>query len=1017
MAKNSKNKKLFGGLTGVCASVLAVAIAGTALCYEWAILVDDVLGVSSGGSISGEATEESVYYKSSYGDITGLYISKDKRTAAQQTELDKLQKKLLDAEKAFATREAEEGNVLLYNREMQDGKALPLQEGSKVTLFGYASAHPVYRSSSGGASPNVEGRTISLAQSLKNSGIVINEALQTALEATADNRRIMSPSNGKSDIGELEVSFYDSYKSSFSSYSDAAIVTFARTGGEGNDLNTTDIDGVKQLSLHQDEIELLKMIKASGAFKKVIVLINSGYPMELGWVDDEEYGVDACLWIGDPGMYGFQGVANIVSGKANPSGKLVDTYAENSLSSPAMSNFGDISYTNNSEYKYVVEAENIYVGYKYYETRYEDAILGRGNASAAVGSSDGKAWNYAKEVTYPFGYGLSYTQFEQSIKSVVYDEETDAFTVSVSVKNVGGVAGKCAVQVYAQTPYNEQVESEAIRLVGFNKTLGTTSSGEKETNELSSLEMGVLAPGEEEIVEVTVDKYLLTSYSELARGGKGGYVLTGGDYYLAVGENAHEALNNVLRAKGATGMVDENNNAYVGDESRVEKLGTWAYDEDSYSASPYTGETVENQMSLQNVDNWADGVTYLSRSNWEATYPSLIKLTLTDAMKNEMDGGTHQQDGENPSKGTYTQGVDKGIDFIDMKDVPFSGAFIDANGVEKDADKLWEDFLSQLTTEELVRNTTNGKGAVDSINSPNAGNGDGPDGSAGSMDNGEKLTCYNSEVVAASTFNPKMLSLRGDFLAEDCLISKRTILWGPGANIHRTPYSGRNFEYYSECGYMSYLCSYYQVRAMQNKGLITCIKHFAGNNQETNRTGVATFNTEQAWRESSFKAFEGAIAKGGSKGVMTSFSLIGCTPAPSCRASNIDIMQNEWGFNGVNITDSSYQMSYMDSVDCLVNGTTLFCLDNRENDLNKRIARSGDDSILAALRRANKQYYYTLLRSNATNGITEGASISSSTSWWKTALIAVDSALALLTLACAGTYVFLSVKKKEEKND
>jgi len=997
--------RLFAGLFAVLSIVFAVLIACTQLLFDWAILVDLKLGITSTSSVSSDDIDEnSVYYKSSFGDVSALYKSESSRTAEEKANLERIKEELLEAEKQFCIRTQEEGSVLLYNKD----DALPLSSSSKVSLFGYASAYPVYRSSSGSTAVNVEGRTISFYNGLKNAGFTINDTLYDAIEAVGDGKRVSSSKNGQSDIGELDVSFYSSYTSTFSEYSDAAIVIFARTGGEGIDLNTTDIDGISQLALHDEEKDVLKMIKDSGAFKKTIVIIDSGYPMELGWVDDEEYGVDACLWIGNPGMYGFEGVGNILAGKANPSGKLTDTYAENSMSSPAMQNFGDISYSNNSEYKYIVEAEGIYVGYKYYETRYEDSILGAGNATSSAGSSTGDSWNYTDEVTYPFGYGLSYTEFTQTLDKVEYDAETDEYTVYVTVENVGKVAGKCAVQIYAQVPYDKEVgECESVRLVGFNKTYGTKSNGEKETDSLTDRDAGTLAPGEKETVEVTIDRYLLTTYSEKAKSGKGGYVLTGGDYYIAVGENAHEALNNILALKGATGMVDENGNPYTPDESRVQKLATITYDDSTYAASPYTGEEVVNQMSRQSIDNWVSGITYLSRSDWKGTYPTKVVLSLTDEMKKEMDGGTYVTPSDAPAKGTYTQGQSNGIDFIDMKDVPYTGTYIDADGKEQSADEMWEKFLDQISTEDLIANTTNGNDAIANINAPGVKHGDGPDGFY--------ITCYNSEVVASATFNPKVLKMRGDLQAEDGIYSKFTVVWGSGCNIHRTPFSGRNFEYYSECGYMGYLCASYQIEASQKKGLITCVKHFVGNNQETNRTGVAVFNCEQAWRESSMKVFEGAIAKGGSLGVMTSFTLIGCTPAPSCSATNIDIMQNEWGFKGICITDSSYQMSYMDSVDCIMNGTTTFCLDNRESDLKKSEGRSSTDDLLQGLRQANKQYYYALLRSNAVNGIVPGATVSGTTSWWKTALIAIDITLGVLTVASLSLYIVSTVKNKKKE--
>ena len=292
------------------------------------------------------------------------------------------------------------------------------------------------------------------------------------------------------------------------------------------------------------------MINDSGKFKKIIVLINSGNAMELGWLD--EYHVDACLWIGQPGQRGFEGVANILTGLANPSGKLVDTYAENSLSAPSTVNGGyhnqqwtnlDQVFASTTEDEadvsfYSVQAEGIYLGYKYYETRYEDCILNQGNATDAAGASYNGQWNYADEIVYPFGYGLSYTQFEQSLDSVSVDKEN--IKVTVTVKNTGNVSGKSVVQIYAQTPYGDyekknSVEKSSIQLLDFGKT-------------------DMLAPGESQTLTVDCDKYLLTSYDYTK---EKGYILSEGDYYIAIGNDAHDALNNILAKKGESGLFDQ----------------------------------------------------------------------------------------------------------------------------------------------------------------------------------------------------------------------------------------------------------------------------------------------------------------------------------------------------------------------------------------------------------------------------------------------------------------------------
>lgn len=1016
MAKKDILKKISRGLAAVFATVLSIGIGCTVLLYQWEPLVNEKLGITVGNTVvGGNENVDTVYYKSSFGDISAMY--KSNPTDAEKAALEETQNKLLAAEKAFAIREQEEGSVLLKNEIVDGVNALPLaNEERNVTLFGNASGHPLHRSTSAGASAT-GARSISYAQALRDAGFSINETLQSALEKSGVNRE-SSEANGVASIGEVPVSFYTQYERTFDSYNDVAIVMLVRTAGEGKDVNTRDKDGMRQLQLHEEEAALLKMIKNSNKFGKTIVLIGGGYAMELGWLFEEEYGVDAAMWIGEPGLFGFVGVANLLTGDANPSGRLVDIYAANSFSAPAMQNFGDISFTNNNSYKYVVEAEGIYIGYKYYETRYEDLILGHGSADSAKGSTiSGEAWNYAKEVVFPFGYGLSYTTFSQTLGDITYNEETGVYSVPVTVKNTGNLPGKYAVQVYAQTPYDKDVaESPSIRLVGFNKTFGTTSSGEKETAALDSREAGMLQPGEEEEVVIEVDKYFLTSYSEKARNGKGGYVLTAGEYYLTVGQNAHDALNNILTEKGATGLYNENGETVTGNTDLVAKLGTWEYDESSYSKSLYTDAVVENKLEKTSLEYWVkNAVTYLSRSDWDGTYPTRVELALTDAMKKEMDAGVYKASSSATPKGTYKQDQKNGIDLIDMKDVPFSGTYTDAEGNTKNADEMWEKFLNQLSLDELAFNTTNSspKSAA-SVNAPKATETDGPDGVGGTMQNKTAATCYPSQIVAASAFNPKTLRMRGDFEGEDGLFTKVAVLWSPGGNIHRTPYSGRNFEYYSECGYMGYLCASYQVPAMQAKGIICSIKHFVGNNQETNRHNVSTFNTEQAWRENSLKIFEGAIAKGEALGVMTALSNIGCTPAPSNGETNLGIMVKEWGFKGINITDGSGNQKYINSVDTIMNGTTMYCLDNRESDLKRESSRSKYDDILGEMRQASKQFYYTLLHSNAINGIAPGAKVSADFPWWKPVVIILDVVVGVLALLSAGAYVFLTYIKKEK---
>lgn len=466
-----KSSKLFRGLSAVSIFLFFTINGLTVGMFNSAGFINKALN-----------TPTSIYVKKANGtqEIPTYFKSEFSKDINNFTQ-DELKAKNEAAEK-FIESEEEESAVLLKN----DNNALPLtaEEQKKVSLFGYTTVSPYYRSHSGGGGSQ---RTVSFLEALESRNIKYNTTLTDLYSGLSYERNYKS-------VAEAPLSVYsESVKSSFASYNGAAIVTLSREAGENDDLitNYQDSDGTVHsiLALNKNEKDMLNLVKEykeNGTFKKIIVLLNTCNTMEVGWLD--EYKVDACLWIGGPGMStGFYGVADLLTGEVNPSGKLVDTYSKSSLSAPAMQNFGAMS-TNN-----LVYAENIYVGYKYYETRYEDVILNRYGANSTVGvyASEG-AWDYAKEVTYPFGYGLSYTTFTQTLKGVK-DNGDGTLTVTVNVKNTGEVAGKSVVEIYSQTPYGDYekenfVEKSAIQLAGFEKT-------------------DKLNAGDDVDVKVAVDKY------------------------------------------------------------------------------------------------------------------------------------------------------------------------------------------------------------------------------------------------------------------------------------------------------------------------------------------------------------------------------------------------------------------------------------------------------------------------------------------------------------------------------
>lgn len=983
-----KNSLLWKGLTAVFACLLSLAIFMTALCNKWDGYINAALGIRPPMV---EATADTMVYKTEFSEDGTLS--------------DAALEKMLVASDEHDKQTMEEGAVLVKN----DGNALPLDSGKRsITLFGRAVADPVYRGNSGGAGRDPS-RLVDLYAALKAEGFSINDTLYNAYKDSTTKR-----SKGKEgwNIGEESKSFYTpALQNSYAdNYNDAAIVMFSRDGGEGNDL-PRDYNGKSYLALQTEEADLLELIEASGKFDKTILLINSAYPMELGFVNEQKYGVDACLWIGGAGLKGFTGVASILAGKADPSGHFVDTYAADSLSAPAVRNFGDFKYTNAADIKadsaqaYVIQAEGIYVGYKYYETRYQDQVLGVNNATSTKGtykSADG--WNYADEMAYPFGYGTSYASFTQTLESAVWDREKHEVTVTVKVVNNGVPTGsyysgksKSAVQLYVQLPYEKgMAQKSAIQLVDFGKTKA-------------------LAAGEEDTVTIVADDYIFATYDEKATNGadstkKGCYVFDDGDYYFAIGNDCHDALNNVLAAREKTGMFDHNGNAVAGNPNKAVKVMLDETDNATYAKSA-TGEIVCNKVQYADINSYGDYVTYLDRSDWN-TYPQTYSsITATDEMIRDLIGEKYAKASNTPAYSSSQISLDKGIKLADMKDV------------EYDDDEKWDDFLRQMSLAELcsVIGERFGQPAITSIGKLENVNSDGPSGPQGTYRFGNQgnATQHVNEIVAAATFSKQILAERGKFIGEDCLFTGTTQLWGPGANLHRTPFSGRNYEYYSEDSVMSYICGAVQCEAMQAKGINTAIKHFCANDQETNRTGLSTFMTEQTYRQGALKGFEGALTKGGALSFMMAMPRIGCKIMYENKETLTEIVRKEWGFKGVNITDSAISQHCFGTIESLMAGTDTFNADaGRASEVQKHIVSQKDGAVLQRVLEVNKSFYYSIARSNNVNGLTHDTEAQKFIPWWRPVLIAIICIFTVLTAACAVMFVlsrFVFGKNKEKE--
>ena len=780
------------------------------------------------------------------------------------------------------------------------------------------------------------------------------------------------------------------------------------------DLNQTD-----PLGLSDDERDLINAAVEAKENNggKVIVMLNNANAMEIDEIKNND-GVDAIMEIGFPGGYGFYGVADILSGEANPSGHLTDTYAVTNANSPAAQNFGNYEWTNadpsvniNAE---EVEAEDIYTGYKYYETRYADTVLGQGNADATVGSSTGKAWNYDDEVSYPFGYGLSYTTFEQTLKSVDVDLANRTVTAEVDVKNTGDVAGKDVVQLYTSVPYTDydvenKVEKSAVQLLDYEKT-------------------DMIEPGESQTVTITADAQDMASWDsscENEAGTTGNWILDNGTYYFTVGNGAHEAVNNVLAAQ------DQD---VEGNKDNVQTWELGDFDSSSFAVT-LNGTPVENQLQDADLNNWLeDTVTYLSRNDWEGTWPETYKdLTATDEMISTMaDDYSDIEANGDPSSVTF--GADNGMTLANMK------------GVEDITDERWSTLMDQLTLEEcLIRTGLGGTSTkvIESITSPEAIQNDGPNGfnsyPLGQYANSDastgdpcviaeddpnrdyKMGVMANETVIGQTFSKQLAAEWGKAVGNYSLWANTAIWWGVGTNLHRTPYNARNHEYFSEDAVLTAGQGAAIIKAGHDYGVLIAPKHLAFNDTEINRTGIAEFMTEQAARENELRGTQSCIEDANALAVMTTYNRVGCVTSNAHTGLLLNILHKEWGFKGLMSEDFIQDPAYTKIHMAVHNGVTMTC-NTGDNTMAAVEAvwpywsvenASQSEELLTDLKQAMLYQNYALANSNAMDGMSTSTHIEKLNTWYDNLITGLRIGFGVLTVLCAAMYL-LGLKKKEQ---
>lgn len=1081
-----KKRALWRGLTTLFTFIFSLTIIIGVVAESYKATIDTALGTLSEKFVSENTEDDPLYDKFQ----PSAEVLNEDGTGNSHA----LIQKAIDLNR----QQAAEGAVLLKNNNA-DGQGLPLAGNSQVTLFGIRSHVSLLGSSFG---VKAQGPYISLEQALtqnktdfkntiaytlnnnfatgevtrgatldswsgdefefEGAGFTVNPvmtAVYDKLNETYLHSENETPSAeydpGEPSAAEIKAVNSD-YAASFAEYGDAAIVVISRPSAESKDyLPGGVVDGLgaeEPLQLTANERDTIEMAKKCS--DNVIVLLNSANAVEIGDLKNDPE-IDSILWIGFPGCYGMLGVSDILCGRTSPSGALPDIYATYNMSAPAMQNMGNFQYENGAEMltrgagqtggttgNYLIEAEGIYVGYRYYETRYYDSVFGNGNAGSPVGAyASSTEWDYDKEVAYGFGYGLSYTDFTQEFEgepefNVSTDPETgvcDATAVfHVKVTNTGDMAGKSIVQIYGQAPYTEGgVEKSAVQLLNFGKT-------------------DTLKPGESQVVSVEVDLQYIASYDNTYDNGDGTdgtYILDPGTYYFAMGNGAHDALNHMMARQGADpeSLSGDSNSAMAYEHKITEDF----ISSTAFSVSK-TGEKISNQLDYADWNYFQPGeVTYLSRTDWAGTYPkSYTDMTLVnEELINLLNGNYYTIQTDDDTSG-ITWGKDSNLMFYEMYGTDFD-------------DAKWQDLLDKMTLEEAQYLATFGGpsipgvssiGTVETYMTENAGNGvavnlnaskdTGAPWSISASDpngNWHPEVFANAPLVAAS-FNQDLYKEVGSFIGEEALFTGIPILWGPGLNTHRHAYNGRNGEYYSEDPVLSGSAAMEFAIGALDYGLIAAPKHFAFNDQETNRSGVAPYMLEQRAREVELRAYQIAFeatkydteeVDAGMRGLMISFSKIGPVECTASYELMTEILKEEWGFKGYAVTDIYDDTDIYGAV--LASGTT--CFDTRgisgfygattlENcstfatqvDGSKVSAQllSGDARLQNAVKDSCHNILYAFSQSSLMNRYNSTTHIEQTMTWWRMAYMAAIAAFGILLLASGALYVVSSKRKERE---
>lgn len=866
---------------------------------------------------------------------------------------------------------AGEGTVLVKN----DG-LLPLStEAKNLNVFGWASTNPCYGGTGSGAVDT--SNCVTLLGGLENGGYTLNQTLSDLYVSYAKDRPKATMSAVDWTLPEPTTDYYtDEIMSEAKAFSDTAVIVIARVGGEGTDLPTdfgavnpdgsplyTYVDnsdryadftaGQHYLELSQTEKNLVELVCSN--FDDVIVIYNSANAMELGWVDEYPQ-IKSVICCPGAGETGFNALGKILSGEVNPSGKLSDTYVYDLTSTPAFNNFGDFTYDNMDEYGWL--ESNPFTG----EEKLNDVNFINYTEGIYVGyrfyetayaeaQAGHMSYDYDRAVQYPFGYGLSYTTFSQRISA--FATAGDGFDLSVEVTNTGDTAGKDVVELYVTPPYtNGGIEKSAVNLLDFGKTK-------------------LLEPGASETIDFHVAREQLVSFDSH---GRGCYVLESGDYIISVRSDAHTVLDEKTYA------VDE----------------TVVYNSSNPRPSDQTAATAQFNYAR------GDDVPYLSRADGFSNYDEAVAAPTNYTMSEERKA--NYQNASNYDLSAYDDG---------QAEMPVTGA---ENGIKlKDLrgrdfdDPLWDDLLDELSVQDMVDLIAGGgyqTKAVASIEKVGTTDNDGP---ATIYNNytGATGSAYTSGVMLANTWNKELACDMGRSIGKEADELDVSGWYAPAMNIHRTAFGGRNFEYYSEDGVLSGKIAAEESKGANEYGVYGYMKHFALNDQETNRIyQMCTWADEQTIREIYLKPFEIAVKEGNIGAVMDGHNYIGDKWAGASVELNTTVLRDEWGFNGLVSTDMFAGYGYYDA-DVAVRAGVSSML-NPMNAPDATMTDTESAASVAAMREACHHTLYTVVNSRAYQDAGQFDMV-----LWQKILIAFDVAVVIL-LAIMEAVIIRSWKKKEK---